>query len=64
MPHPLDCVICGSRWFSARFQGRVDIKSERCPDCGGPLVRADAEPVVRAEPRVLPKLGSSKRLSA
>jgi uncharacterized protein with PIN domain len=51
MPHALDCTICASRWFSAKYQGRVDFKRERCPDCGGPLVRVDAEPVVKAAVR-------------
>jgi hypothetical protein len=48
MSSPLECAICAARWFSARFQGNVDLRGEQCPDCGGPLVRAGAEPVVRS----------------
>jgi hypothetical protein len=50
MTVPLDCTICTSRWFSARF--REDARHERCPDCGGPLVRADEEPVVRSAAQI------------
>lgn len=52
MPHPLECTICASRWFSARYQGPVDTRHEACPDCGGPLVRAGAEPLVRSAAQI------------
>jgi hypothetical protein len=45
---PLECTICASRWFSARYHGRVDAGQEHCDNCGGPLVRVDEEPVVRS----------------
>ena len=57
---PMECTICASRWFSARYHGRIEARQERCEKCGGPLVRVTRSPWCAA-PRPWPR---RRRLSS